>query len=482
MCTHKRWITTSLGKRMFVKCGQCAACLQEKAIARANRIRNNYAYDGSNYALFVTLTYRNACVPYILPSELRSSEIVREVVDHDLKGDIFEDVRYVNIYRNTICSRRFKKGFKMHKVVIDQLRVPAKFDVTAPLPLLRNDKTEFQRVSVCHYRDLQNFYKRLRQNLSRKYDYNNLHFTYYSCSEYGKTTKRCHFHILLFSPSSVPVSFWKTAISEAWPYDGYNLTKRNIEVARDAAAYVAGYVNKSASVPLFFKMVDDARQRHSYSKGFALGKDWCTLSQVLKAFRDRDLKYDSVSFKQGILFVERMLLPQYVISRWFPKFKGYSRLTVDEIESVLLRPTSITAFSKRCDYTKEDCHRIAVMLFNKRAYALEHGIDLQDYIDCYKGIWQLYSSQLMRLFYDDISSVRDYFEAYDNIAELYSGDVDSDLSNCYYSLPKSFSYEVDSNKFRANVRKTDNLAYWHDVYEQDKAVRNEIYARQGLHF
>ena len=64
MCTNCRYIKNKYGTSILVKCGHCPACLQEKAINRANRIRNTYNNDDF-VPLFVTLTYNNHSVPYV---------------------------------------------------------------------------------------------------------------------------------------------------------------------------------------------------------------------------------------------------------------------------------------------------------------------------------------------------------------------------------------------------------------------------------
>ena len=64
MCTHSRFIFNPYSrKNVLVKCGKCPSCLQEKAFARAQRIKNNYS-DGT-ICLFFTLTYSNDFIPYI---------------------------------------------------------------------------------------------------------------------------------------------------------------------------------------------------------------------------------------------------------------------------------------------------------------------------------------------------------------------------------------------------------------------------------
>ena len=69
MCTHCRYVFNRYSRRhVLVKCGKCDACKQEKAIARANRIRNNLTY--GKIALFITLTYANDYVPFVYRSDL----------------------------------------------------------------------------------------------------------------------------------------------------------------------------------------------------------------------------------------------------------------------------------------------------------------------------------------------------------------------------------------------------------------------------
>ena len=58
MCTHCRRVYNPYSQSVvLVNCGHCKECLQDKADARANRIRNSIPADHLN--LFVTLTYDN---------------------------------------------------------------------------------------------------------------------------------------------------------------------------------------------------------------------------------------------------------------------------------------------------------------------------------------------------------------------------------------------------------------------------------------
>ena len=94
MCTNKRWVRNRYtGKYIYVNCGHCPACRQQKADHMAQKIRNN---DKEGYiALFVHLTYANSCLPYIRKSELMISPSVSERVHQDS----------VNVYRDSYNRR-----------------------------------------------------------------------------------------------------------------------------------------------------------------------------------------------------------------------------------------------------------------------------------------------------------------------------------------------------------------------------------------
>ena len=172
MCTHTRYITNRYtGDKVLVSCGKCPACLEAKALNRTNRIKNTY--DGSNIALFVTLTYKNEFVPYILKSDIDTSE------GH----------QFLPIYRDATCRRvrvsddyrmRFKTTFKTS--VINEIYVdyPSDFDKSSLRSIVHGSP---DKVSVPYFKDLQDFEKRLRIILQRKgFDDS---FQYYQCLELG---------------------------------------------------------------------------------------------------------------------------------------------------------------------------------------------------------------------------------------------------------------------------------------------------------
>ena len=64
MCTNQRLITNRYtGKNLYVKCGHCPACLQEKAAHRVRRIKDT-SQDGY-IKVMVGLTYSRGTSPYV---------------------------------------------------------------------------------------------------------------------------------------------------------------------------------------------------------------------------------------------------------------------------------------------------------------------------------------------------------------------------------------------------------------------------------
>jgi len=97
-------------------------------------------------------------------------------------------------------------------------------------------------------RDLQLFMKRLR------FAYRDKVIRFYACGEYGETTLRPHYHLLLFGVSFVDKKLYKRSrsgeslytseiVRRLWPY-GHNVVGN---VTFDSAAYVARYVMKKVT-------------------------------------------------------------------------------------------------------------------------------------------------------------------------------------------------------------------------------------------
>lgn len=467
MCVSKRWIKNYYGRDILINCGRCPACLQEKAINRTNRIRFNQNYDGSTVTLFVTLTYRNDCIPYFHRSDLFQHEDCNGFVELS----VFRDSETRWVVDPTRCHVRSRKSDGVRKL-LTKIKVPS---------LYRNDRfSKLQgqgddKIGVIYYSDAQNFLKRLRARFNYfKYD---KPFSYYCCAEYGPTTCRSHFHFLFTVPSG-DFQLWQDSIAQAWSYDDYRRTRNHIEVARNAASYAASYVNSAAVVPYLFKEYA-FKQKNSYSKGYGTSPECFSLDKILEAFERRDLRFSVARLRDNALVVDSMLLPRYILHRRFPKFKGFSRLNANALEQLFLRPEFLNEYAGRLDYDTEQLRTTKIMIRNKMNQAVLEGVSVYDYARCWSQIWSVRASNVLRDWYSEVKLISDNFTLYDNIGQFYDGYIPSDsLLDISSFIPDNPLR--DPNVFPRNVLRHETLVRSYESYSKDRKIRGHILSSEDF--
>lgn len=494
MCVQRRYIQNALGMKMVVNCGHCPSCLQSKAIQRANKIRANFPSDNSDkiVAYFVTLTYSNSFVPYIDKDEIaRNTYYFKEVESNrnakgcgSSRGDWFLDV---DIYRDCTVRRvpsrvradgtvKFVPKYTFKRHVLSSVPVLAA-DLQGSFSLLKRLKGQScNKVGVIFYPDVQGFLSRFRLNLSRSgYDKS---ISYFACAEYGPSTCRPHFHLLIFAPSSA-FELLSSSIVKAWPYDDGYRTKANIEIARNASSYVSSYVNCSSYIPSLFQNTSSFRPHSTTSHGFGMALDSFSLDKVFQAFRSGNLECSVWRYKDKSLILDTIRVPKYVINRYAPKFKGYSRLNADEVKSLCKDPWLFRSYElqQKLDYNSEDYEPNFRLLYRCRKMFLDAGYSLEDFADFYSSVWSLRSCLTYRDSFDDVVLPYQNFYAYDNIADYYSSSVLSDsLDDVFVHLPSNFHYVTDINNFPQIISKTDYLTSLYHSYSKDKKVRSMAFS------
>lgn len=493
MCTHRHTIINPYnGKELVVNCGHCPACKQEKAIKRTQRIKNHYSSELS--CAFVTLTYRNECVPYIRSTDLfncNQSYNLHTLLDDEYNFHLpiyrDSDTRWVakslrdkktgKIVRDDygkiikkICRKRSFYTHQIGEAVVNYSDI----DLTGQsFKFLR--KRDDGAIGVIFYKDLQDFIKRVRINLTRK-NYGFSQNSFFAVAELGPTSGRPHFHLLFFFPKGYYTEA-KNVLSSSWSYDDYRRTFENIELARDASAYVSNYVNCDASIPRLFENCRDLRPKHTFSHAFGFAQADFSPNKVIEKVFDGNLRFDCTRVRNGNFVSVTSLLPSYVLSRYFPRFKGFSRLTDNEIYRIVTCPQSIGIFAKQCLLTHDDCLKIYRLLKNKHQFFKDFGINIFDYARAYSRAWTVYRSNVLRDFHDSINLINDYFYAYDNIADYYKGFVRNDfLDKMMFYLPVDFSFESDFNKFPNMTSRTIDLEQKYHAASKDKKIRSDIYS------
>lgn len=444
MCTNCRYIYNHYSRRrVLVKCGKCAACKQEKACKRSNRIRNNFSY--GTIALFITLTYTNDFVPYVKRDELDAAFLSLQVYRR-CTGRYIYDSKY---------GLRFKKYNEVS--IIDDVSLCNfdKFTNNYLYKHLRGLSDDY--IGVCYYPDIQNFFKRLRQILIRHYNYEKS-FSYFCCSELGGHSYRPHFHALIFIARSDEKLF-RSAICEAWPFADRRRTAKFIEVARNAASYVSSYVN--SNIDLLPLMQDDHfRPKHSQSKNFGVVLDCFKLSSILEKIDSGDLVYYREAKFDGVSTSVALPIPLYVLHRYFPICKGFGWLSSSQLRTVLLCPEKLSDFlgdysyvgrldySSRCflfpvsvhnvldnplyDFSPRETYSLYVRLENcyQRFYS-ETGLSRFDYAHYYIRCYSVYKSMILRLSLED-KKFDEFTDFYENALDVHlQPDIAPTLSNLH---------------------------------------------------
>lgn len=481
MCTNLKSVYNRYIKRaLLVDCGKCPACQQQKANARANRIRNTLKC--GQICLFVTLTYKNCFCPYIDTCEL--SEGIN--LDVHLYRDSFGRRQRVGV--GSSYAQCFVGSSGCH--VIDRipfLEVSRKdFSHTSKTSLRHLSGYPSNKVGICWYPDVQNFYKRLRQNLKRKYNFYDS-FKFFSCCEYGSFTQRPHFHLLIYISASAEQTF-RNAIVESWPYADSYRTRNFIEVARDCASYVSSYVNGNSC---FSKVLTNSftKQRHSYSHGFGMSNPEFSLEKIQEKVKRGALIYHRKTIIDGVPTEFDVPIPKYVINRFFPWAKGFSRLSLDSLAKLLSCPERIlqpgfidSREFNEIGYTLDDYWKICTSLNN--SYARYHsftGSSRIDYVIDYLATWRCYRSTILRHSYLEVYDPSGWLCFYDNISEFsFNPDMSLSLSECFSDYHLSISHAVtDPNSLPSRVLRSHVLTEKYRRMSKQKNVTNYIMA-EGL--
>lgn len=344
MCTSKVYIKDKYRPNHFgnyFPCGKCKACKQQAAARRSRRIRYHRLDGYTPY--FITLSYDNQFIPYIKRHEL---------IDYHyeylkaLKSD--PNASYdLPIYRQKKVEWKGNKrviSFNEAPIAYHTIKTPYPFssfsDLRGVCKILKNkERREIPyKISVAYSPDAQGFFKRLRSYMDYYFGKNKIALKYFYAPEYGPTTQRFHIHLLVWFPSWLSEYKVRFMCRKSWPYQTYYDDDNDVQIARDPSNYLASYVNCSNNVSDFLQK--EFRLRPSHSLAFGFDNRFFGLEQVLNAWRNGQFKYPIVrSDKNGLLFEDTVYYPQYVINRYFPKIKGYSRLTRTKVRDIMSHPT-----------------------------------------------------------------------------------------------------------------------------------------------
>uniref|UniRef100_A0AAU8B555 Replication initiator protein n=1 Tax=Dulem virus 257 TaxID=3145734 RepID=A0AAU8B555_9VIRU len=314
---------------VVVSCGSCPSCILRRSGIQTNLLTSYSAQ--FRYVYFVTLTYAPCFLPTLEVSVVETC--TDDIADVSVVPDINDlDVRDFNTYlfgfRSVPRSASVKlknstveRTFKDPDVMFSYPMTPKEL-----LSILNKVKHNVpNRIPYVCNRDLDLFLKRLRSY------YPNEKLRYYAVSEYGPTSYRPHWHLLLFSNSERFSQTVLENVSKAWSYG-----RCDASLSRGfAAPYVASYVNSFVSLPDFYvQMPKVVRPKSFHSVGFTESNLFPRKVRITEIDEVADKCLNGVRVERDGYF--RTVKPSWsYLLRLFPRFSDAIRQSPSNVYQLL---------------------------------------------------------------------------------------------------------------------------------------------------
>ena len=252
-CEHPRLIRNKYtGQMVEVPCGKCNLCVLNKC--NVGTLNCSIEEASHRFCYFVTLTYANEYIPYVVPLV----SVPRYDANACEQLDVFSPVEPCpEQHFNFVCgSRRIldKYGTVLHSGLYDYKRISQ---------IVEKCNVPGNGIGYLDYEDVKLYIKRLRKRLSMVSD---ARLRYYCVGEYGPKSFRPHWHLLFyFDCPKVAEVFIKTA-SDCWQYGRTDVSASR----KSVASYLSGYVNSFTCIPSLFKTrFFRPKCYHSFHFGFS---------------------------------------------------------------------------------------------------------------------------------------------------------------------------------------------------------------------
>ena len=409
MCTHGKYIHNKYThERIFVKCGQCHACQMEKASAHYSRVMSHeYSESGDKYfRLFVTLNYSNQCLPVVYAYDAYKKDI-----------PVYRHIRYSCRRSPSGRFRRYRENgrFQVTTLHLNSVDLNRGYNKSlSGLEIPQNWPYGGVCFGVALAKDFSDFLQRLRMNLRRYYnlDTRNVGFSYYKVQEYGPTTLRPHFHVILYFPISWKKDYYRIrrAIIQAWPFCSFRQMRENIGVAVSGQRYVSQYTCRPSSYPSYFQ-IRSISQKANFSRGYGFGRSAFLSSGVLDAVQRKDFTYNYQTMRDNKPVTVVSPIPKYVIDRYFPKFKGMRFLDSRSLSAVLCSPERIYSYRIPLGLSDDDAKAIKSRLEKARSYL---GVSWYEYKELYINFMCSYPLWRMKVDLLSITEPEQWDEYYTN--------------------------------------------------------------------
>lgn len=299
---------------VLVSCGQCPSCVLRRSGIQTNLVSSYSAQ--FRFVYFVTLTYADRFLPTL------QVEIIENCTDDIADVSCVPDINSLDARDNNRYLFGFRSVPRTSSVRLKSSTVERTFkdpEIRFSYPMYPKDllaiigkikyPISYRIPYVCN-RDLDLFLKRLRSY------YPDEKLRYYAVSEYGPTTFRPHWHLLLFSNSEQFSQTILENVSKAWSYG-----RCDASLSRGfAAPYVASYVNSFVALPDFYtQMPKVVRPKSFHSIGFTESNLFPRTVQITEIDEIANKCLDGVRVERNGFF--RTIKPSWpYLLRLFPRF------------------------------------------------------------------------------------------------------------------------------------------------------------------
>lgn len=354
-CQHPRTVVNKYTHEpVVVPCGHCPSCILRRSAIQTNLLTTYSAQ--FRYVYFVTLTYAPCFLPTLEVSTIEAcSDDIADVPCFPDINDLDADDPNTYLFgfrsvprsasvklKNSTVERTFKDPeirFSYPMKPKDLLSILGKINHNIP-----------NRIPYVCNRDLDLFLKRLRSY------YPDEKLRYYAVSEYGPTSFRPHWHLLLFSNSE---RFSQTVcenVSKAWSYG-----RCDASLSRGfAASYVASYVNSFVALPDFYtQMPKVVRPKSFHSIGFTESNLFPRKVRIAEVDEVTNKCLDGVVVERNGKFHTIKPTWPYLL-RLFPRFSDAIRKSSSSIYQLLS-----AAFTAPARVIRSGCADIGCDPFNE---------------------------------------------------------------------------------------------------------------------
>lgn len=294
------------GNTRYVPCGKCDYCRYVRSLGRIDRATNELRKH--KYALLVTLSYHDAFLPLV-------------VLNHDYGLMYFRPGDDIDNFSDTPDGQ------------VTDYSVPNVFEKN----LYNRISRRYGGVPVLYKPHIQGFLKRLRsrikyqlaKNDKEKYlkDYK---ITYSYCGEYGPSTYRPHYHIILMFDSAELYDYIRKSLYSLWEFG--TISQRLVNTSEEDAHYTAQYANGINRLPTLYrqKMVAPFYETsRNGSFGFAKISEE-EIERIHNTGSCRALVQDMLSGEY-----KSVSTPLYLANKLFPRFSGFNLLSRNGVIELL---------------------------------------------------------------------------------------------------------------------------------------------------